>query len=74
MEEPLFKGYLFIQIEDKRRDEVFLPVRYLFWLRRPALVREQEIATIQKWLRNYGHDCIQVSAIYPGHLRANYFW
>ena len=23
VEEPLFKGYLFIQVEDKRRDEVF---------------------------------------------------
>ena len=53
VEEPLFKGYLFINIEEKTRDEVFsLPgtVRYLFWLRRPAVVRDSEIHTIQKWL------------------------
>ncbi len=53
VEEPLFKSYLFIQIEDHRRDEVFTfpgTVRYLFWLRRPAQVRQVEINTIQKWL------------------------
>jgi len=53
VEEPLFKSYLFIQIEDHRRDEVFTfpgTVRYLFWLRRPAQVRQVEIHTIQKWL------------------------
>ena len=69
VEEPLFKGYLFIQVEDKRRDEVFNypgTVCYLFWLRRPAVVREQEIATIQKWLGQYGHDRIQVNVSTPG--------
>ena len=39
---------------------------YLFWLKRPAVVREQEIATIQKWLVHYGHDRIQVNASNPG--------
>jgi len=56
VEEPLFKGYLFIKIEEKIRDEVFSfpgTVRYLFWLRRPAVVREEEIHTIQKWLGEY---------------------
>jgi transcription antitermination factor NusG len=51
VEEPLFKGYLFIQVGDKRRDEVFNhsgAVRYLFWLRRPALVSSCEIHTIKK--------------------------
>jgi transcriptional antiterminator RfaH len=51
VEEPLFRSYVFIQIEDAKRDEVFVypgTVRYLFWLRRPAVVRQSEIATIQK--------------------------
>ena len=58
VEEPLFKGYLFIHIEMKIRDEVFTfpgTVRYLFWLRRPAVVREEEIHTIQKWLGARAH-------------------
>jgi transcription antitermination factor NusG len=69
VEEPLFKGYLFIQVEDKRRDEVFNypgAVRYLFWLRRPAIVRESEIQTIQKWLGQYNHSDIDISDILPG--------
>jgi len=71
VEEPLFKSYLFIQIEDHRRDEVFTfpgTVRYLFWLRRPAQVRQVEIHTIQKWLGEYNHEDIDISAILPGDL------
>ena len=69
IEEPLFTSCLFIQIEDSRRDEVFsFPgiVRYLFWLRRPAQVRQVEINTIQKWLGDYNHEDIDISDIHPG--------
>jgi transcriptional antiterminator RfaH len=69
VEEPLFKGYVFIQIEDHKRDEVFTypgTVRYLFWLRRPAIVREEEITTIQKWLGHSNHERLKVTDITPG--------
>lgn len=69
VEEPLFKSYLFIQIENHKRDEVFSfpgTVRYLFWLRRPAQVRQVEINTIQKWLGEYNHEDIDISDILPG--------
>jgi transcriptional antiterminator RfaH len=69
VDEPLFKGYLFILIEDHKRDEVFSfpgTVRYLFWLRRPAIVREEEITTIQKWLGHYDHERLSVTDITPG--------
>ena len=69
VEEPLFRSYVFIQIEDAKRDEVFAypgTVRYLFWLRRPAVVRQSEIATIQKWLGEQYHEHIDVSQIIPG--------
>lgn len=69
VEEPLFKGYVFIQTEDHKRDEVFSypgTLRYLFWLRRPAIVREEEITTIQKWLGHYEHDRLKVTDISPG--------
>ena len=67
VEEPLFRSYVFIQIEDAKRDEVFAypgTVRYLFWLRRPAVVRDSEIRTIQKLLGEHEH--INVSQIMPG--------
>jgi transcriptional antiterminator RfaH len=69
IEEPLFKGYIFILIEDHRRDEVFSfpgTVRYLVWLRRPAVVRKEEIDTIQKWLGQYNHSDIDISDILTG--------
>jgi len=69
VKEPLFKGYVFIQIEDHRREEVFSypgTVRYLFWLRRPAVVREEEIVIIQKWLGHYDHGRLKVTDISPG--------
>ena len=69
VEEPLFKSYLFIQIENHKRDEVFSfpgTVRYLFWLRRPAQLRQVEINTHQKWLGEYNHEDIDISDILPG--------
>ena len=69
VEEPLFKGYIFIFIGERQRDEVFTvpgTVRYLFWLRRPAVVREKEIKTIQKWLGQYAHEDLDISSILPG--------
>ena len=43
---PLLPSYIFVKIEEKHRHKVFdIPgvVRYLFWLGKPALVRDQEI-------------------------------
>jgi len=50
---PLFNSYIFVQIEERGRNRVFeVPgaVRYLFWLGKPATVRDSEIETIQNWL------------------------
>jgi hypothetical protein len=41
-------------------------LRYLFWLRRPAVAGQSEIATIQKWLGEYAHEDIDISQIMPG--------
>lgn len=71
VEQPLFKSYVFIQIEDQYRDEVFAypgTVRYLFWLNRPAQVSQAEINTIQKWLGDYNHADIDISDIIPGNF------
>lgn len=50
---PLFNSYIFVQIEDKLRNQVFeVPgaIRYLFWLGKPAEVKDSEIETIKDWL------------------------
>jgi transcriptional antiterminator RfaH len=50
---PLFNSHVFVQVEDKERNRVFeIPgvLRYLFWLGKPAVVKNSEIKTIQEWL------------------------
>lgn len=53
IEVPLFKSYVFINISEGERQRVFdVPgvVRYLYWLGKPAVVRDIEMETLKKWL------------------------
>jgi transcriptional antiterminator RfaH len=50
---PLFNSYIFVKVEEKQRNIIFdIPgaIRYLFWLGKPAIVKENEIQVIQDWL------------------------
>jgi transcription antitermination factor NusG len=50
---PLFNSYIFVQTTEKDRNKIFEvagAVRYLFWLGKPAMVRNPEIEAIQNWL------------------------
>jgi transcriptional antiterminator RfaH len=53
IEVPLFNSYIFVQVNEKERNVIFEvagAIRYLFWLGKPAIVKEVEIQTIQEWL------------------------
>lgn len=53
VEVPLFNSYVFVKLEEADRNTIFQSsgvVRYLFWLGKPAIVREEEITIIKKWL------------------------
>jgi transcriptional antiterminator RfaH len=53
VEVPLFNSYVFVQLAESDRNLVFQSagvVRYLFWLGKPAIVRDEEINTIKNWL------------------------
>jgi transcription antitermination factor NusG len=50
VQQPLINSYVFVNIEEQKRDEVFKVsgiVRYLFWLGRPAVVRNEEIEILR---------------------------
>jgi transcription antitermination factor NusG len=50
---PLFNSYIFVQTEEKERNRIFEvigAVRYLFWLGKPAIVKDIEIDAIRNWL------------------------
>lgn len=72
VEMPLFSSYIFVNVEEKDREKVFAVkgvVRYLFWLGKPAIVKDEEIAEIQKWL-NTGYDGIEAENITKGDVIA----
>jgi transcriptional antiterminator RfaH len=69
IEVPLFNSYVFVQLADTDRNTVFsVPgvVRYLFWLGKPAIVRDEEIVIIKKSLNAPNIADISVSSIQVG--------
>ncbi|PJB13257.1 MAG: antitermination protein NusG [Flavobacteriales bacterium CG_4_9_14_3_um_filter_40_17] len=53
VETPLFTSHVFVKLAEKDRNSVFRVshvVRYLFWLGKPAVVRNNEIEAIKNWL------------------------
>lgn len=66
---PLFTSYIFVRLKEKDRNLVFSApgvVRYLFWLGKPAIVRDEEIETIERWLNNDQYEDVQVRSFQPG--------
>jgi len=56
VEEPLFKSYVFVQIEPEDQTRVRLAngvVNFVYWLGKPAIVKDKEIETIRKFLNDY---------------------
>jgi transcription antitermination factor NusG len=69
VEVPLFNSYIFVRLAEKDRNSVFQSsgvVRYLFWLGKPAIVRDEEIATIKKWLTISDGYEVSVSSLQVG--------
>ena len=48
---PLFSSYVFIQIEESKRQEVFIidgVLNYVFWLGKPAIIRDEEMDLMRR--------------------------
>ncbi len=66
---PLFKSYVFVHLEEKDRSKVFdTPgvVQYLFWLGKPAIIRDEEINIIKTWLEDERVEEFEVGHLTPG--------
>lgn len=69
IEVPLFNSYVFVQLADVDRNSVFQVagvVRYLFWLGKPAVVRDEEINIIKTSLNAPNISDISVTPIQVG--------
>ena len=75
LEEPLFRSYCFVHLEEHERAQVFnVPgiVRYLFWQNKAAIVRDCEIDAIKGMLAEANHSQIKLKTIGPGsHITIN---
>jgi transcription antitermination factor NusG len=56
VEEPLFKSYVFVKIAEEEQTAVRMVngiVNFVYWLGRPAIIQDKEIAIIRKFLNEY---------------------
>ncbi|MBC7850811.1 MAG: UpxY family transcription antiterminator [Chitinophagaceae bacterium] len=56
VEEPLFKSYVFVRISESEKATVRMTngvVNFVFWLGKPAVIKDKEIETIRKYLNDY---------------------
>jgi transcription antitermination factor NusG len=61
--EPVFKGYVFVKVEETKKWEVTNVsgiLNYVYWLGKPAQIREEEIDMIKKFLNEFND--VQVEA------------
>lgn len=56
VEEPLFRSYVFVRVTEEEQMQVRMTegvVNFVYWLGKPALIREKEIEVIRKFLNDY---------------------
>ena len=55
--EPVFKGYVFVKLDELKKWEIKnVPgiLNFVYWLGKPAKIREEEILIIKKFLNEFG--------------------
>ena len=56
VEEPLFKSYVFVKVNDEDRTDVRMTpgvINFVYWQGKPAVIKEKEIIAIKKFLDEY---------------------
>jgi len=56
IEEPLFKSYVFVKVSDEEKTTVRMTsgvTNFVYWNKKPAIIKEKEILTIKKFLDEY---------------------
>ncbi len=59
--EPLFKGYIFVKVRDSVKWDIKGiegVINFVYWLGKPAQVKEEEINTIKKFLQEF--DSVEI--------------
>lgn len=56
VEEPLFKSYVFVKVNDDDRTAVRMTngaINFVYWDGKPAVIKEKEIIAIKRFLNEY---------------------
>ena len=69
VEEPLFKSYVFVKVNEQEHSAVRLTngaINFVYWDGKPAIVKEREISAIRRFLDE--HEQVEAR---PAHLKLN---
>jgi len=58
VDEPLFKSYVFVKVNEEEKTPVRMTdgvVNFIYWLGKPAIIKEKEIEIIKRFLNDH-HD------------------
>ena len=70
VDEPLFKSYVFVRILPEEQTSVrMVPgvINYIYWLGKPAVVKDKEIEDIRRFLNEYTD--VKVESVEPVELK-----
>ena len=62
IEEPLFKSYVFVNVNDDDRTSVRMTpgvINFVYWQGKPAVIKEKEISAIKRFLDEYENVEVQ---------------
>ena len=54
--EPLFKSYVFVKVSENEKESIRMTsgvINFVYWLGKPAVIREEEIETIKQFIEDY---------------------
>ena len=69
VEEPLFKSYVFVYITEEEKGRIRLTdgvVNFVYWQRKPAVIKPAEIETIKRFLKEYEEVQARPLQVQPG--------
>lgn len=67
--EPVFSSYLFAKVDEMARQEILKDqgiVCNVYWLRKPAVIRDGEMLAIQNFLSNHADVSVLAKHLAPG--------
>jgi len=68
VEEPLFKSYVFVRINESLHNQVRITpgvMNFVYWQGKPAIVKDKEIEVIRKFLNEYSNVIAQPLELKP---------